>query len=133
MSDYFVNDIIEVTYIKKVHPKLKGVARGMNQQLLMQLRAFRDNREYKQFHTAQNLAQSISIEAAELLELFQWNHQPDKESISEELADVMIYCVYMADALGVDIEKIMANKLCQNEEKYPVDKAKGNSKKYTDL
>ncbi len=97
------------------------------------VRVFRDARDWSQFHTPENLAKSIAIEAGELLENFQWNSDFDKEKVDEELADVMIYCIHMADALGVDINKIISDKMDKNELKYPVDKAKGNSKKYTQL
>ena len=93
----------------------------------------RDERDWKQFHTPENLAKSISIEASELLEHFQWNNEFDKEGVNEELADVMIYCIQMADVLNVDIKEIMEKKLIKNGEKYPVDKAKGKSIKYNKL
>ena len=94
---------------------------------------FRNERNWKQFHTPENLAKSISIEAAELLELFQWSNQHNIDEVSEELADVLIYCFYMADALGCDIKEIIFKKMEKNALKYPVDKSKGNSKKYTEL
>lgn len=97
------------------------------------IRQFRKEREWGQFHTPENLAKSISIEAGELLEQFQWNNDYDKEATTEELADVLIYCVHMADAMGVDIEEIILDKMKKNAVKYPIDKAKGNSKKYTEL
>ena len=80
----------------------------------------------------ENLSKSIMIEAAELLENFQWSPEFDKEKVTDELADILIYCVLMADTLGVDIETIMNDKIDKNEKKYPVEKAKGNSKKYTE-
>ena len=94
---------------------------------------FRDEREWMQFHTPENLAKAINIEAAELLENFLWNNEFDKEKVCEELADVMVYCINMADVLDVDIKDIINKKLDKNEKKYPVEKAKGNSKKYTEL
>ncbi|MGL4762896.1 MAG: nucleotide pyrophosphohydrolase [Sarcina sp.] len=97
------------------------------------VRKFRDDREWSQFHTPENLAKAISIEASELLENFLWDNNFDKEKVNEELADVIIYCMHMADSLGVDIEDIINNKMDKNEKKYPVEKAKGNSKKYTEL
>ena len=103
------------------------------EELINKILSFRDERDWKQFHTPENLAKSIMIEAAELLENFQWNNCFDKEKLVEELADVMIYCVLMADSLEVDITKIMEEKLRKNSDKYPVEKAKGNSKKYTEL
>lgn len=97
------------------------------------VRKFREDREWSQFHTPENLAKAINIEAGELLEHFLWNNNFDKDKVSDELADVMVYCLHMADSLGVEIEDIILNKMKKNEEKYPVEKAKGTSKKYTEL
>ena len=96
-------------------------------------RQFTDERDWDQFHTPENLARSISIEAGELLECFQWNDDFDKEAVCEELADVISYCVMLADKLDVDVETIVMEKLERNKAKYPVDKAKGNSAKYDKL
>ena len=96
-------------------------------------RDFTEERDWDQFHTPENLAKSISIEAGELLECFQWNNDFDKEHLCEELADVISYCVMLADRLDVDIEDIVMDKLEKTKKKYPVDKAKGVSTKYTDL
>ena len=98
--------------------------------------AFRDfnkERDWDQFHTPENLAKSISIEAGELLECFQWDSNYDKQAVCEELADVISYCVMMADTLDVDIEEIVMDKLEKTKRKYPVDKAKGISTKYNKL
>jgi NTP pyrophosphatase (non-canonical NTP hydrolase) len=103
------------------------------QEIINRIRAFRNAREWGQFHTPENLAKSIAIEAGELLENFQWNNEYDETQVTEELADVMIYCMHMADALGVDMREIITDKMDKNELKYPVEKAKGNSKKYTQL
>ena len=98
------------------------------------IRKFRNDRDWNQFHTPSNLAKAISIEASELLENFLWdNDNYDKQAVKEELADVLVYCVHMADALDVNIEQIINIKMDKNEEKYPVEKSKGNSKKYTEL
>lgn len=94
---------------------------------------FRDDRDWGQFHSPENLAKSIMIEGAELLENFQWNSEFNKEAVTEELADVMIYCILMADTIGIDINQAMLDKIDKNAAKYPVEKAKGNSKKYTEL
>lgn len=99
---------------------------------------FRDERNWKQFHTPRNLAMSISIEAAELLEIFQWSKddlevEPLRKRIEEELADVLIYCVLMADAMDMDLDEIITKKILINNEKYPVKKAYGKSVKYTEL
>ena len=96
-------------------------------------RRFTEERDWDQFHTPENLAKSISIEAGELLECFQWNDDFDKEAVCEELADVISYCVMLADKLDVDVETIVMEKLERNKAKYPVDKAKGNSAKYDRL
>ncbi|MEG1479049.1 MAG: nucleotide pyrophosphohydrolase [Clostridiales bacterium] len=110
----------------------------MNEELQKQILAFRDDRNWSQFHNPKDLAISISLEAAELLENFQWSGSetevPQKrEEIAEELADVLIYGVLMCDAMGFDIDEIMAAKLGKNNQKYPVAKAYGSKKKYTEL
>ena len=97
------------------------------------IRKFNKDRDWEQFHTPENLAKSIAIEAGELLECFQWSNEFDRQAVQEELADVMSYCIDMADALGVDMEEILLDKIAKNEAKYPVEKSKGNSKKYTEL
>ena len=99
---------------------------------LERLKKFNKERNWGQFHTPSNLAKSISIEAAELLEHFQWNdNEYNTEEVEEELADVMTYCLQMALALNVDIMDIMNQKMNKTEIKYPVEKAKGVSTKYT--
>lgn len=94
---------------------------------------FQKERDWKKFHTPENLAKSISIEAAELLEHFQWQKEFDKSEVADELADVLIYCIYMADAMDFDIKEIILNKMEKNALKYPVDKSRGNAKKYDEL
>lgn len=99
---------------------------------------FRDDRDWKQFHDPKDLAISISLEASELLEIFQWSRNDvyclDKiDKIKEELADVMNYCILMADACDLDLDKIITDKIKLNAAKYPVDKAKGTSTKYNEL
>ena len=98
-----------------------------------ELRVFNQAMDWDQFHTPENLAKSISIEAAELLECFQWNNDFDKEDAIEELADVYSYAVMMADVLDVDLEEIAFKKLEKTKAKYPVDKFKGISTKYNKL
>lgn len=100
-------------------------------ELIKRILKFRDDRDWKQFHKPENLAKSICIEAGELLENFQWEESYNKEDVVEELADVMNYCVLLGDALEVDIIKIMNEKIDKNELKYPIEKAKGISTKYT--
>lgn len=98
-----------------------------------EVKKFVEDRNWDQFHSPDNLAKSISIEAGELLECFQWSPDYDPQAVKEELADVMIYCVQLADKLGISIEDAMVEKLRMNAEKYPVDKSYGNSRKYTEL
>ena len=100
---------------------------------IARIRKFNKDRDWQQFHTPENLAKSIMIEAGELLECFQWSNEFDRQAVQEELADVMSYCIDLADALGVDMEEILLDKIAKNEAKYPVEKSKGNSKKYTEL
>ena len=77
-------------------------------------------RDWKKFHTPENLAKSISIEAAELLEHFQWGKEYDIDEVADELADVLNYCILMADALDLDVKEIVLNKMEKNALKYPV-------------
>ena len=98
-----------------------------------EIRLFNAERDWDQFHSPENLAKSISIEAGELLECFQWDGNYRKEKVCEELADVFNYCFLLADKIGVDPEKIILEKLEKTRQKYPVEKAKGTSKKYTEL
>lgn len=98
------------------------------------IKKFRDDRDWQQFHTPSNLAKAISIESGELLEEFLWdNDNFNLQNVKEELADVMIYCIHMANALDVNIEDIINMKMDKNEMKYPVEKSKGKSTKYTEL
>ena len=96
---------------------------------------FRDERDWEQFHNPKDLALAINIEAGELLELFLWkNHEAaDSEKVKEELADVLAFAFLLADKYDFDIKEIMLDKIKQNGEKYPVDKAKGTAKKYDEL
>lgn len=102
-------------------------------ELKYELIKFQKERDWKKFHTPENLAKSISIEAAELLEHFQWGKEYDFQEVADELADVLIYCIYMADAMDFDIKKIIYDKMEKNALKYPVNKSKGNAKKYTEF
>ena len=98
------------------------------------IKKFRDDRDWQQFHTPSNLAKAISIESGELLEEFLWdNDNFNLQNVKEELADVIIYCIHMANTLDVNIEDIINMKMDKNEMKYPVEKAKGKSSKYTEL
>lgn len=107
-------------------------------ELNKKINKFRDERNWRQFHDEKDLAISISLEASELLELFQWKSSTEvKENkldrIKEELADVLIYSYMLADNLDLNVEEIIGKKLKINEEKYPVSKAKNKNDKYTEL
>lgn len=97
------------------------------------LAAFVAERDWAQFHTPENLAKSIAIEAGELLECFQWNADADPARVREELADVLTYCMLLADRIGADANQIVLDKLAVTREKYPVEKARGRSDKYDAL
>lgn len=108
------------------------------EQLVSKVNQFREERNWRQFHKAKDLAISVSIEAAELLEDFQWKTSEEAveanfENIKEEIADVLIYSIMLADDLKLDIGTIIEEKLEKNARKYPVEKSKGNNAKYTEL
>ena len=103
------------------------------EELISELRKFNQERDWDQFHSPENLAKSISIEAGELLECFQWNNDYDKDEVCEELADVFTYCLMMADKLEVNPKEIILKKLEKSKKKYPIEKAKGVSTKYNKL
>lgn len=101
--------------------------------LMQRIDQFNKDRDWDQFHTPVNLAKSISIEANELLECYQWNDNANIEDVKEELADVMNYCLQMCEVLDLDPIDIINKKMDKTEKKYPVDKAKGKSTKYNKL
>ena len=106
----------------------------MTEQTIARIRKFTEDRDWDQFHSPANLAKSIVIEAAELLECFQWSDTDfDLQHVREELADVIVYSQNMLDKLGLDADEIVNMKMAQNEAKYPVEKAKGNAAKYDSL
>ena len=106
----------------------------MKQSTIERILRFTTDRDWDQFHSPANLAKSISIEANELLECFQWSDTDYKlDDVKDELADVMVYCIDMLDKLGLDADEIINAKMDKNEAKYPVEKAKGSAKKYTEL
>ena len=106
----------------------------MKPETIERIRKFTTDRDWDQFHSPANLAKSISIEANELLECFQWDdNNYDLEHVKEELADVLVYCRNMLDKLGLDEDEIVNAKMTRNEEKYPVEKAKGRADKYDQL
>ena len=97
------------------------------------LRAFSEERDWDQFHTPENLAKSISIEAAEPLECFQWSPDGDPQAVKEELADVLTYCYFLAMKVGLEPDQIVLEKLAITAQKYPVEKSRGSSAKYDQL
>ena len=110
----------------------------MDKLLIKEILNFRDERNWKQFHNAKDLAISLNLEASELLENFQWLSNEEaisknKDEMAEELADVLMYCILFADELNFDIETIIKNKLEINKKKYPIEKAYGKKEKYTKL
>jgi NTP pyrophosphatase (non-canonical NTP hydrolase) len=106
----------------------------MKQETIDRIRRFTEDRDWDQFHSPANLAKSISIEANELLECFQWSDSDyDLEHVKEELADVMVYCQNMLDKLNLDVDEIVMSKMDKNEAKYPIEKAKGSAAKYDAL
>jgi len=110
----------------------------MREKTINKILKFRDDRDWKQFHNPKDLAISNSLEAAELLEVFQWSgadvsNEGKQDKIKEELADVVNYCVLMADACELDLDEIVQEKIKINERKYPVEKAKGRKDKYDKL
>jgi NTP pyrophosphatase (non-canonical NTP hydrolase) len=107
----------------------------MNQDILNKLRQFRHDRDWYQFHTPKNLAISISVESAELLECFQWYEYPQSKinQIKEEVADIAIFLYYFCHDCGIDLEEEMRKKIEKNNRKYPVEKSRGNANKYSEL
>lgn len=106
----------------------------MNQDTVNRIRKFTEDRDWDQFHSPANLAKSLVIESAELLECFQWSDENyDIQQVKEELADVLVYSQNLLDKLGLDADEIVNMKMTKNEAKYPVDKSKGNSTKYDQL
>lgn len=110
----------------------------MNQNTIKEILKFRDDRDWKQFHNPKDLAISLSLEASELLENFQWKSSEDAieqnlKNIKDELADVLIYSILLADQMNLDIEEVIQNKLETNKRKYPVEKSFGSNKKYNEL
>lgn len=106
----------------------------MKQETINRIKKFTADREWEQFHTPGNLAKSIAIEAGELLECFQWSDTEfNEEHMKEELADVIIYCQHLMNRLNLDVDEIVNQKMDKNELKYPVEKARGNAKKYDEF
>lgn len=105
------------------------------EEIIQELLKFRNDRDWEQFHNPKDLALAINVEAGELLELFLWKNadEANKEKIKEELADVFAYAFLLAEKLNLDVKDIVLEKIRKNGEKYPVDKSKGNAKKYNEL
>ncbi|GAB6088764.1 nucleotide pyrophosphohydrolase [Spirochaeta dissipatitropha] len=101
------------------------------QQLMDRIITFRDQRDWQQYHTKENLAKSVSIEAGELLELFQWGENPPDDKLADEIADVMMYCFLLASELQQDPLQIIQDKLERNEKRFPVDRVRGTNGKAT--
>lgn len=101
--------------------------------LMQEIDTFTEERDWDQFHSPVNLAKSIAIEAAELLECYQWNDNADPDAVEEELADVLNYCFQLASKLNMDPAEIIRKKIKKNALKYPVEKSKGRSDKYDQL
>ena len=122
----------------KTEKRVCAVPKGLTEETANEIVRFRDERNWKQFHTPKDLALSLCLEAAELLEVFQWSGtdlycEEKKDRIKEELADVVHYCVLLADVCDIDLDSASREKLQRNREKYPVEKAYGVSKKYSEL
>lgn len=113
----------------------------VKKEIIEKILQFREARDWEQFHTPKNLSESIVIEASELLEVFQWVESSKsqqlasdkKNKIEDEIADIMIYILYLCNDLGIDLDEAITNKIQKNDDRYPQDKSKGNSKKYTEL
>jgi len=115
-----IENILKVVVVKKV---------------INQLLEFRDKRDWEQFHNPKDLSIALNVESSELLELFLWkdSSEVNKDRVKEELADVFAYALLIADHYDLDVKEIVLDKIKKNREKYPVEKSKGNAKKYTDL
>lgn len=110
----------------------------LREETIQRVLKFRDDRDWRQFHTPKDLAISLSLEASELLEVFQWSGaelgcEEKMDKIREELADVVNYCILMADVCGLDLDEIVNEKVTRNAAKYPVEKARGSAAKYTEF
>jgi len=131
--------------MKKSTPRRRAAGKHLDSwpALMAEARRFRDARDWSQFHTPKNLAAAIAIEAAELQERFLWKTDaeierdvqagPKRDAVVEEVADVLLFALLLADRLGIDVGRAIADKLAANELKYPVALARGNARKYTEL
>lgn len=106
----------------------------MNKETLERIRKFTTERDWEKFHTGANLAKGLAIEVSEVLELFLWQDEPTSlDDLKDELADVLVYVVYLCDKYNLDMDEIVNNKMTKNEKKYPVEKCYGKSTKYNKL
>ena len=106
----------------------------MNKETLERIRKFTTERDWEKFHTGANLAKGLAIEVSEVLELFLWQDEPTSlDDLKDELADVLVYVVYLCDKYSLDMDEIVNNKMTKNEKKYPVEKCYGKSTKYNKL
>lgn len=103
------------------------------EELIEKIRKFNADRDWDQFHSPSNLAKSIAIESGELLECFQWNDDFKLEDVTDEMADIFVYLLDLANKLDIDLLEVTNKKMNKNIEKYPIEKAKGNAKKYTEF
>jgi len=135
VKEELVNMLDWLTLVSKLGGlTLQSEETVLKEETIARIRKFTEDRDWDQFHTPANLAKSISIEANELLECFQWNDTEfDLAHVKEELADVMVYCRNMLDRLELDEDEIINAKMDKNEAKYPVEKARGSAAKYTEL
>ena len=108
---------------------------GQVEKITSEIIKFRDERDWEQFHNGKDLALALSIEAAELNQLFLWKNAEDVDikKVKDELANVLNYALLLAHKYGLDVEKIILDKIKKNAEKYPIEKSKGNAKKYDEL
>jgi NTP pyrophosphatase (non-canonical NTP hydrolase) len=133
-EDFFILECIDLTRFV-LYGCINQNKMNDIKEIIQELVKFRNERDWEQFHNPKDLALAINIEAAELLELFLWKNSEDanKEKIKEELADVFAFAFLLANKYDLDVKQIVFDKIKQNGEKYPVDKAKGTSKKYNEL
>lgn len=129
----FAKDVTGYNQIMLIYHQPVGI-RTMDE-ILNFLNFFRGQRDWKKFHTSKNLAMAVGSEAGELMDLFLWDRDKDvdSEKVEKELADILIYCLYIADNWKIDLLDAVIKKTIENDSKYPVDKAKGTAKKSTDL
>lgn len=129
----FSVDSLHIWFFQPLYAGVRYCASMSFEEAQARVRDFVAARDWAQFHSPENLSKSIAIEAAELLELFQWGTTPSDVEVADELADVLTYCIILADKLNLDPAQIVLDKLHASREKYPVEKARGRSTKYDKL